>query len=395
MRYKTVSIYSLLAYFNQAGNVLINLVLIKILSLNMLGEVAIAKVWMQLVDYTHLGFRFALDRYVPVWEKDQSENLLWLCIVTTSVVTALLICISIAFTVNPLLIAAFVIWGYCVSIATILKNYFRASGENSKMLYVYAICPTIPVAIQAATVVFLGFTWFVSLTIVAYVCAVLYLFRNINIREALVKLDIKATVASVRLSAVSMLMNSILIFISFAVDRVLMNYFASKSVLGEYSIVLFAFSLLLIIPSTLAEFVFPKIISETVNSGRIYYPRETLSIVIPTFVAICISFIAIPFVVEFATQYGRLTAMIQLVILGVIPYALTPILFHVMNALDMRRDLINAACAVLGIYIVVLVWGGFYAENILQYFTAARVAYGYLLALVYCIFLYFRRIRKR
>lgn len=387
MRYKTISAYSFLAYLNQACNVFINLVFIKTLSLNMLGEVAIAKVWMQLVDYTHLGFRFALDRYVPVWDKDRSENLLWLCIVTTSAVTALLICVALTFTANPLLIATFIVWGYCVSITTILKNYYRASADNRKMLFVYAICPTIPVAIQAVAVIYLGFSWFLGLTITAYVGAVLYLLRDINVRHALTKLDIRATVVSVRLSALSMLMNSIIIFLSFAVDRVLLNYFAPKNVLGEYSVILFAFSLLLIVPSTLAEFIFPKIVSETANTGRIYYPMETLSIIVPTVLAIGIAFIAIPFAMELFPQYGRLTEMIQLIIFGIIPYAVTPVLFHVMNALDMRQELVVAASLVLGLYIAVLAWGGFHSENLLHFFTVARVAYGYLLLLVYISFL--------
>jgi len=133
MRYKFVGIYSSLAYLNQACNVVINLMFIKLLPLSVLGEVAIAKVWMQLVDYSHLGFRFALDRYGPVWDENRSKNLLWLCIVTSSAVSTAIICFALAFAASPLITTAFVVSGYCIAIATILKNYYLANHNKTKL----------------------------------------------------------------------------------------------------------------------------------------------------------------------------------------------------------------------------------------------------------------------
>jgi hypothetical protein len=82
-----------------------------------------------------------------------------------------------------------------------------------------------------------------------------------------------------------------------------------------------------------------------------------------------------------------------LVTLGVLPYAATPILFHVMSALDMRMSLVLSACAVLGIYVLALLWGGTHAADKLQFFTVARGLYGYVLLLAYGCCLALRRRR--
>ena len=387
MRFKTVSGYSLLAYFNQACNVIINLFFIRLLSLPLLGEVALAKVWMQLMDYSHLGFRFALDRYVPVWEKERSEHLLWLCLVVTSVVSTVVISMALVFTDNPLLMGTFVLWGYCVSIATILKNYYRASGDNNRMLYTYAISSTLPIAVQATTVILFGFKWFLFLTVATYFIATAYLFSDKKIVSSVRNIDWKSTIQNVRSSALYLLLNSIVIFLSFSVDRLMLSHFSGKTVLGEYSVVLFGFSLLLIVPSTLAEFVFPKIVKKAAATGRIYFPREIAALLVPTIIAVFVAWMAIPVAIPLLTKYANLTGLMQLVTVGIIPYAVTPVLFHVMSARDMRPQLLIAACLTLIFYSAILAWGGKYATHILEFFTAARAGYGYLLLLMYCLFL--------
>lgn len=391
MRYRAASAYSVLAYVNQAASVLLNLAFIRLLPLNVLGEVAIAKVWMQLTDYSHLGFRFALDRYVPVWDKTRSENLLWLCLLVSSGVSAILLCVALVFTASPLLICAFVASGYCIAIATILKNYHRAGADNGRMLFVYALCPTLPTLVQTGVMLAWGFHWFLVVTIPMYSVATLLLFRRVDVRTALKGLDITATVRSVRASAGTLLANAIIIFLSFSVDRVILNHFSTKEVVGEYSVVLFGFSLLLIIPSTLAEFIFPRIVTETAQTGKMFFPKEMLTLLAPTVLAVLAALPLIPLAIDHFTSYSRLTPLIQFVTLGIVPYAATPILFHVMSALDMRRELVIAACLVLAVYVAVLVWGGLYADHLLEFFTAARAGYGYLLLAVYALFIMSRK----
>lgn len=393
MRFREISVYSSLAYLNQVASVLINVLFIRALSLNTLGEIAIAKVWMQVMDYSHLGLRFSLDRYVPVWDRNRSTQLLWICIGLSSFISVAIICLALLFTENKPLILAFCIWGYGVAIATILKNYYRASADAARMLATYVACPTIPAIAQVVVFYLWGFNGFLIVTATASLATTAYVLIKAWPVMSDIRHQLRDTLYAVRSTTILLFINAIVIFLSFSVDRIILNAYSSKEVLGEYSIILFAFSLLLIIPSTVAEFVFPKIVRTTIDDGKTFYPREMLTILAPTAFATLVAYISTPYLVPRFTSYGHLVEYIQLMTLGVLPYAATPVLFHVMSALDLRVQLVLTACAVLGVYVLALLWGGVYTANKLEFFTMSRVLYGYALLLGYwlCLAMYRRR----
>lgn len=335
------------------------------------------------MDYSHLGLRFSMDRYGPVWSRQQTARLLWACIGVSSLLSGFFIILALLFTENKLLILVFCFWGYGVAIATILKNYFRATSEIKNMLMTYAICPTLPLVAQAATFYFWGFNSFLIITAVTSIAAASYLL--IKFRDTAVDAwrHVHGTLRLVRSASSTLLINSIFTFLTFSIDRIILNLFSPKTIVGEYSIILFSFALLLTIPSTLAEFIFPKVIRATVDSGRYFYPREILTIFIPTGIFATAAYFMGPYLITKFTPYGHLAQLIQLVVIGVLPYAITPILFHVMNALDMRTHLLVSAGAVLGIYSLALLWGGVYVDNKLEYFTVTRVLCGYALVCAY------------
>lgn len=393
MRFREIGAYSGLAYLNQVASVLVNILFIRTLSLTTLGDIAIAKVWMQVMDYSHLGLRFSLDRYVPVWDRHRAAHLLWICVGVSSLVSAAIIGAALLFTDNKLLILVFCLWGYGVAIATILKNFYRASADTSRMLATYFACPTIPAITQTAAFFVWGFTGFLVVTTATSLATAAYVLLRARPLMAEVRHPLRETLRAVRGSTITLFINAIVIFLTFSVDRIILNAYSSKEILGEYSIILFAFSLLLIIPSTVAEFIFPKIVRTTVEDGRTFHPRALLTILIPTALAALVAYVSAPYLVNRLTSYGHLVENIQLVTLGVLPYAATPILFHVMSALDLHRSLVVSACVVLGVYILVLLWGGVHADGQLEFFTLARALYGYLLLAAYglCLALHRRR----
>lgn len=393
MRFKEITAYSGLAYINQVASVLVNFLFIRTLSLATLGDIAIAKVWMQVMDYSHLGLRFSLDRFVPVWDRQRSAHLLWICIAVSSIVSAVIIGLAMLFTDNKLLILVFCLWGYGVAIATILKNYYRASADATGMLVTYIACPTIPAVAQTAAFYLWGFTGFLIVTAASSLTTTAYVLIKAKPMMSEILHQLHDTLHAVRSATITLFINTIVIFLTFSVDRIILNAYSSKEVLGEYSIILFAFSLLLIIPSTVAEFIFPKIVRTTVKDGRTFYPREMLTILLPTAFATLVAYLSAPYLVDRLTSYSHLVEYIQLVTLGVLPYAATPILFHTMSALDLRVQLVLSACAVLGVYVLALLWGGAHAANKLDFFTLARVLYGYALLLGYwlCLAMHRRR----
>ncbi len=383
MRFRDISAYSTLAYLNQVASVLINILFIRTLSLNTLGEIAIAKVWMQVMDYSHLGLRFSLDRYVPVWDRHRSAHLLWICIGLSSFISIVIVGLALLFTDNKLLILVFCIWGYGVGIATILKNYYRASANATLMLATYMACPTIPAVAQTAAFYQWGFTGFLFVTAATSLATTAYVLIKARPMLSEITHQLRETLHAVRTATITLFINAVVIFLSFSVDRIILNAHSSKEVLGEYSIIMFAFSLLLIIPSTVAEFIFPRVVRTAIKDGKAFYPREMVAILVPTALATLVAYFSAPNLVASLTSYGHLVEYIQLVTLGVLPYAATPILFHAMSALDLRAQLVLSACTVLGVYVLALLWGGEYATNKLEFFTLGRTLYGYALLCAY------------
>ena len=250
-----------------------------------------------------------------------------------------------------------------------------------------------PAVAQTAAFFIWGFTGFMIVTVATSLVATAYLLINARPMMAEIRHRLIETLHAVRGATITLFINAVVIFLTFSVDRIILNTYSSKQVLGEYSIVLFAFSLLLIIPSTVAEFIFPKIVRTTIGDGRTFHPREMFTILIPTAIATVAAYLSAPYLIPRLTAYGHLVGYIQLVTLGVVPYAVTPILFHVMSALDMRVQLVVSACVVLGAYVLALLWGGMHAADKLQFFTLARGLYGYVLLLAYALCLALRQRR--
>jgi O-antigen/teichoic acid export membrane protein len=278
-----------------------------------------------------------------------------------------------------------------VAIATILKNFYRASADAARMLATYVACPTIPAVAQTAAFFLWGFSGFLIVTATTSLATATYVLIKSRPLMAEIRHPLRETLHAVRSATITLFINAVVIFLTFSVDRIILNAYSSKEVLGEYSVVLFAFSLLLIIPSTVAEFIFPKIVRTTVKDGRTFHPREMLTILIPTAMATLAAYVSATYLVPRLIIYGHLVGDIQLVTLGVLPYAVTPILFHVMSALDMRMQLVLSACAVLSAYVLALLWGGAHAADKLEFFTLARVLYGYALLATYALCLSLRR----
>ncbi len=393
MRFREISAYSGLAYLNQVASVLLNLLFIRSLSLHTLGEIAIAKVWMQVIDYSHLGLRYSIDHYIPVWDRQRSMHLLWLCIGVSSLTSTVITGLALFFTENKLLIFVFCLWGYGVTIATILKNYNRASADVHSMLKTYFVFPSIPSVLQVVFFYFWGLNSYLLITAITSLTTVAYFLYKARSSLAAAWVNLRSTVSSVRSSAAMLFINSLIIFLTFSVDRIILNKYSTKAVVGEYSIVLFSFAILFMIPSTLAEFVFPKIVRVTAESGKVFYPREMAITTLPTIFSIVVAYSTAPFLVKKYTSYADLTYFIKIISLGVLPYAVTPILFHVMSALNMRMHLVLSACAVLCIYTLLLLWGVNQVSEKLEFFTIARAMFGYILLLAYwlCLMIYLKR----
>jgi O-antigen/teichoic acid export membrane protein len=162
--------------------------------------------------------------------------------------------------------------------------------------------------------------------------------------------------------------------------------------LGEYSIILFVFATLMIIPGSLAELIFPKIIQKVKSTGKVFYFKETAFVFFPTLLAVIIANLLMNFFIEKFTDYSYLLSYLHLISWAVLPHAIISIFYHTLNALDRRKNIVIINFIALIIYIVFLYISLFMTIDILQSLILSKMLFGICLIILYVLFLYNRQI---
>jgi len=396
MKLKDVGLFSLITYLNQLGNIAINLLFIAILSPTMLGEVALAKVWMRGVDYSHLGIRFSIDRYAPICSKRINRSLLALCILVSSFVFFLILLFASIFVNNTNLIIVFLLWGYLLSLGTILKNYFRACGQNSNMVAVYFIVPVLYTVLQSIVLYFFGFQKFLIYTLSSCICSIVILLWVYRGQTTFQIKSLYAVFKKVRGTSTELFFHSILIFFTFAAERILISYFGGDVVLGKYSVVLFGFTMLQILPLTLTQLFFPIVVKNTISqSGNLFYGRLCVKVLIATMLFVLLVCFCLDYLIALVKEdYLELSQYIYIVALGVLPYAFTPIYFQVLNALDRRGILILISAVSFLLHASILILYGVFCDELLFGFTLIKTLFCYV-PLVMCLIFLFKYNKRK
>ncbi len=383
--------YMLLTYVMLFLNVILNLVFIRSLPVVTLGNLAIAKVWMQAADYTHLGTRFAIDRYVPVEDALTGEHIFLLSIWLSLLISFLLFIFTWFIYGFDCLIFSFIFAGLIIALGNIIKSYARAKGEVDNMLKSVFFIQLLPLAfIVGAFLIFESPLLLFFYGLIHFVFFVFYLyFFEVNYSFFLSVSLVKPILIKTWKASALLFSQAIIGFFIVSVDRFIIDFYLGKEALGHYSVIMFAFAALFVVPSVLAEMIFPKIIRQTVDSGRLFYPKELLFIFFPTLVAVFFANYFRDFFIKNFTLYANLLDLIHLATLGILPYAFTAIFFHVLNAMDFRKYLFFSSFIILILYSSLL--GYFVLTDIhsIAYFVYAKISIGYAFLLSYLLFFAF------
>ncbi|WP_429168206.1 hypothetical protein [Aeromonas rivipollensis] len=372
-------IYIFLSYSIQLLNILLNLVFMQRLPVSLLGDVAIAKIWLQTFDYTHLGTRFALDRYLPMTKSDghRSAYLLFSLLVSFFGSLAILL-ISLIIENANITIFSFCLVGISLAITNVIKAYFRAT-ENIKsvnilMGWLYAFPLTI--SLLASLYSFNAFILIypISFWVLLIILLLKYSFNiTFDMRWRYILAIKRKMIGTSKL----LFLNSVIIYLSFVIDRLFVDWSLGRDALGTYSIIMFVFASIFSIPSILTELIYPKIIRSTVKEKKLFHWKESALVFFGTCVVILIANVSMYYLVERFTKYSELVPLMQLAAIGVIPYSCIAILNHVFNALDKRWLLFIINLVSLLIYVLFL----FVAHSFKQMdiFVFAKITYGFVL----------------
>ncbi|EXV64240.1 polysaccharide biosynthesis family protein [Acinetobacter baumannii 25935_2] len=392
--FKKGLIYIVLNYTIQFLNIIFNLLLMKYLSSYQLGSLALAKTWQQFVDYSHLGARFSLDRYIPTAEEEEKKYLVATVLFTTFIGSLFILLAAVILNDADIIVSVLTASGIFIAVGNIIKAYYRATNSLTKMLNLVFYNQLLPLLISIVLYFYtLDFNIYLVSLILSYLFFSLILFyQERELFNFIQYKRIKKVIKEIALPSFLLFINLLMIFLYLVMDRFFIDYSNGREELGHYSIILFAFTALMIIPATVAELLFVKIIKQSCEAGKRFFWRETFITLGITIVGVIAANFCMDYFVKKFTNYGFLTEQMHIATLAVIPFALTAIYYHVMNGLDLRREivLVNlSVCIILALYYIYPLF--FNQSYGLDYYLYAKVATGWLVFLGYLFFILFSK----
>ncbi|WP_353163618.1 oligosaccharide flippase family protein [Acinetobacter guillouiae] len=383
-------IYILLNYTIQFLNIIFNLLLMKYLTSYQLGSLTLAKTWQQFVDYSHLGARFSLDRYIPVAEEDEKKYLVAAVLLSTFVGSIIIFIIAMVFNKADAIVSILTASGIFIALGNILKAYYRATNNLTEMLKLVFFNQLVPVLISII-VYFLTYDfklYLVSLLFSYLFFSLIVFYKERELFHFLKYEKIKSVIKDIAKPSFLLFFNSLVVFLYLIMDRFFIDYSNGREQLGYYSVIIFVFSALMIIPATVAELLFVKIIRQSCKSGKKIFIKETLIILGVTIFGVIVANMCMGYFVVNYTNYSFLINQMHIATLAVIPFALTAIYYHVMNGLDLRKQIffvnLIAFCLLLIYYIYPILSG---QQQEISYYLFAKLATGWFIFFGYLFFL--------
>ncbi|WP_264653700.1 polysaccharide biosynthesis protein [Acinetobacter sp. GG2] len=375
-------------------NILFNLLLMKYLNSYQLGSLALAKTWQQFVDYSHLGARFSLDRYIPVAKDEEKKYLVATVLFTTFIGALFVLLVAVIFNKADVVVSILTASGVFIAVGNIVKAYYRATNNLTEMLKLVFYNQLVPLLISIAIYFYtLDFNLYLISLLSSYLFFALILFyREREIFQFIKYERVRHVIKEIAVPSFLLFVNSLVVFLYLVMDRFFIDYSNGREELGHYSIILFAFSALMIIPASVAELLFVKIIKQSCELGKRVFWKETFITLGITLVGVIVANFCMDYFVVKYTDYSFLIPQMHMATLAVIPFALTAIYYHVMNGLDLRREIVVVNLTVCIVLILYYMYPLFFKHSYnLNYYLYAKICTGWFIFLGYVFFILMAR----
>ncbi len=397
--FKKSFFYILINYMMQAMNILLNLIFMKYLTGGQLGSLSLARTWQQSIDYSHLGTRFSLDRFIPTSGDEEKKRLLCTVIVATFVISFLLFLVSVFISGNDLVIVVFNFVGIILAATNVIKSYLRACGLVDRMLKMVVIAQLMPVTLSTVyyciskdfsgylLVYFLSFFIFFMMFYITerkLICEVLTNYKFVL-----------STLKDIVRPSFLLFVNSLFIFLYMVMDRFFIDHYLGRSALGNYSVITFAFSALMIIPASCAELIFSRVVRQSALKKKKVYIKESMLCLGITLIGVVCANIFMGFFIREFTHYDYLLDLMHLATFAVIPFSLTAIYYHVLNGHDLRNKMIGVSFTVCVFQVVYYFFLAYTEKMTITNVLYAKLATGWIVILAYFLVLLLSIINKR
>jgi O-antigen/teichoic acid export membrane protein len=348
-------------YAAQLINVVCMTLLMHTLSVTLFGIFAYGKTLSQYFDYSHLGARYTINRYVPVSTPHKNRALLHSALFISMFVSIfILFILCIVRVIDNLPVFLLCTGGIFYSIVNVYAVYRRDMADIAYLIKVnFLICILPPLLIMIA----LGFgiaslTLLVFLFVIAQVLIFLIVFMRNDLFPYIFLIPKKflLRIGPILMVGFPVLISNLILVLGMTIDRIFIKQYLGYSSVGIYSAILYVFTFLLILPGSLNQVFQPKIIIELRKglSSLIVYKTMlyTVLLLIPVVAAV---YFMTPFLVKmFMHQYLAYAYLMSIASFIIVPFALCTAYTGAFTAIDERIYLLSANIISLIIYVLFL-----------------------------------------
>lgn len=384
-------IYLLLGYVTAALNVILNLLLVKGLSVENYGLISLGKTVFQTYEYSHLGIRFAFDRILP----DIDDSLLRLHYFKVGFYYNLLtsLIFSLFWVVYYRLNICFYIWfiiaGYIYSSIQLIRIYYRSFDNKLFFVKVSTISFLLPIISQIIMYYIWGY-WGVGFGLLLANLIVLYLLRRVFDLKSIFDFvnfnNFKNTGFKLINTGWILFITSMLSFFAVNGDRFFIERYWGLETVGCYSAVLLFPSLINIFSTSFVELIISKIIQK---KSYKYVFINILLIIIVVAVCICSIYFVLPYILNnYLEKYAMLLTQIRYAIFLSLFVSVVPILEYYFHAIDLRKYILITQVISISVYFVLVFYVLYSYNNEIYALLNVKYVYYVLTIFILCFFIF-------
>lgn len=348
--------YIMVGYFNVAANILLNILLMKKLSVGNFGMVSIGRAIFQSFEFSHFGIRYGFDRSLPVcMDKDKKMQLFWAGLLFTAFFSLLFVLFWSLFYVRAFYFYIFfILSGFLYALIQLYRIYFRAGTDKWHFFQISLFSVLMPTALQIIFFLVFGVWGLLISMFGAYIGVGAFVFIRYKVAMPVLTRAIWDEGKKLLSQGFLLFLTAILSFLTTSGDRILMEKYWGIEAVGQYSIIIFVFSTLAVFPVNYTELIMSEIIRR--KSFR-YIVKHSMLLMALT-VSFCIlSLIIIPYVLPWILpNYVYLYPHMKIIIWAAVPSSVLSLLNYYLHATDNRNIVfVSNLVSTLAYFIALLV----------------------------------------
>ncbi|WP_157607632.1 oligosaccharide flippase family protein [Runella limosa] len=354
---------------------------IKLLTLPELGVFNLGKSLAGSFQYTHIGFRYSLDRLLPEGDLESNLKNMRMTLIINSVISLVLFIVYCFVYSFNFFFLCYVLGGWFFATFTLARIYKRGIGQLDSFIrltfisnLLVIIVPLLGMVIGGVNVLFISYLFISLFLLIRYFPQKLFLAKKRYSKTDFFKL-LKI--------GIPIYISNIAIFIGDNIDKFLINYFLGLKAVGEFGIVTLFYSVILMLPSLVVELSFPEYIKEKKSKKEIKKLTFRHLVIGGVLIisAIVLSYFILPFILNmFYSKYNYLEPLIKLIVLALIPYIFISPTYCLLFANDQSSKIsfVNIFALLFYFLIVYLLLKNKYG---LEYIIYAKICYSFLLSI--------------